>query len=198
MPVSTEKMPASTADVIKSHLEAAREGVNAVMQHFTDESIVITREATYRGLAEIRQFYTTFFNRLPKGFFDAFKMNRLESVGEIGYIHWQVEPCILSPPIHSWSETERSCFRRLLSTPDRNDNRAPAICQTFQFPPVHPALWTASLRIPGSRRGRNAVMRGLVVCSHCHARAMRCGRSRRSRDSPAPADGGSSHSSRRD
>lgn len=95
MPVSTERMPVSTAEVIRGHLEAAREGVDAVMQHFTEESVLITREATYRGLAEIRKFYTAFFNQIPKGFFDGFKLNRLETVGEIGYIHWQVDPWFL-------------------------------------------------------------------------------------------------------
>ena len=81
--------------LIQNHLQAARKGVDAVMQDFTDGSVLITPDATYRGLAEIRQFYATFLNGLPKGFFDAFKMNRQEVVGDVAYILWEAKPWLL-------------------------------------------------------------------------------------------------------
>ena len=79
-------MPIDTRAVIERHLHAARQGVDAIMEDFTDNSVLITPDATYRGLNEIRRFYTAFLDGLPKGFFDAFKMNREEVVGEVGYI----------------------------------------------------------------------------------------------------------------
>lgn len=88
-------MSTPTEDALQNHLQAAREGIDAVMKDFTDDSVLITREATYRGLAEIRQFYTAFFDRLPKDFFDAFKINRQEVVGEVAYILWEAKPWLL-------------------------------------------------------------------------------------------------------
>ena len=81
--------------LIRNHLQAAGKGVDAVMEDFTNDSVLITPDVTYRGLAEIRQFYTTFLNGLPKGLFDAFKMNRQEVVGDVAYILWEAKPWLL-------------------------------------------------------------------------------------------------------
>ena len=87
-------MQVSTEGVIQNHLRAAREGVDAVMEDYADESVLVTPQATYRGRNEIRQFFSGFFKELPAGFFDAFKMNRQEVVGEYGYILWQSSPWV--------------------------------------------------------------------------------------------------------
>jgi len=89
------KMSAETKAVLQNHLRAASQGVDAVMQDFTEDSILITPDATYRGLAEIRQFYVTFFKGLPEGFWDGFKLNRQEVVGEVAFILWEVKPWLL-------------------------------------------------------------------------------------------------------
>jgi hypothetical protein len=85
-------MQLSTAGVIQNHLRAAREGVDAVMQDYADESVLVTPDATYRGLAEIRQFFVGLLGGFPAGFFDSFKLNRHEVDGEIGYILWESKP----------------------------------------------------------------------------------------------------------
>jgi ketosteroid isomerase-like protein len=84
----------STEAVLQNHLRSARVGVDAVMQDFTDESVLITHDATYRGLAEIRQFFGALFNELPAGFFDTMKMLRQEIIGEVAYILWERRPII--------------------------------------------------------------------------------------------------------
>ena len=85
---------ASAEAVLQNHLRAARIGVEAVMQDYTDRSVLITRDATYRGLAEIRGFFTALFEQLPAGFFDALQMNHREIVGEVAYILWERKPQI--------------------------------------------------------------------------------------------------------
>ena len=77
-----------------NHLRAARDGVDAVMRDYADESVLVTPQATYRGSSAIRQFFDGFFKELPAGFFDAFKLNRQEVVGENGYILWQSHPWV--------------------------------------------------------------------------------------------------------
>jgi hypothetical protein len=87
-------MQVSTEGVIQNHLRAARVGVDAVMEDYADESVLVTPQATYRGHSEIRQFFNGFFKELPVGFFDAFKLSRQEVVGEHGYILWQSYPWV--------------------------------------------------------------------------------------------------------
>ncbi len=86
--------PTSTESVLQNHLRAATVGVEAVMQDYTDDSVLITHDATYRGLVEIRRFFTALFRELPAGFFDAMKMIRQEIAGEVAYILWERRPII--------------------------------------------------------------------------------------------------------
>lgn len=85
-------MSNTTEAVLRNHLEAAGKGVDAVMEDFTDESILITHATTYRGLAEIRRFFTTLLDGAPDGFFDAFRVVRQEVEGEVAYILWEAKP----------------------------------------------------------------------------------------------------------
>jgi hypothetical protein len=62
------------------------------MEDYTDHSILVTHDAVYRGLAEIRQFFTALLGGLPAGFFDAFRMNRQEVTGDMAYILWEAKP----------------------------------------------------------------------------------------------------------
>ena len=84
----------STEAVLQNHLRAAKVGVDAIMQDYTNHSVLVTHDSTYRGLVEIRRFFTTLFKELPEGFFDALKMNRQEIVGEVAYILWERKPII--------------------------------------------------------------------------------------------------------
>jgi hypothetical protein len=85
-------MQHATESVVNNHLQAARQSVDAVMKDFNEESVLITNDATYKGLDEIRQFYSQLLNGLPDGFFDAYNLNRMEVVGEVAYILWEAKP----------------------------------------------------------------------------------------------------------
>ena len=84
--------PMSTEAVLRNHLRAAKVGVDAVMEDYTELSVLITHEGTYRGLAEIRRFFTGLFEGLPAGFFEDLKLRREEIIGEVAYILWDREP----------------------------------------------------------------------------------------------------------
>ena len=86
--------PMSTQEVLQNHLRSARLGVDAVMEDYTNQSVLMTHQATYRGRAEIRGFFTALFESLPAGFFDTMKMRREEVDGEFAYIVWEREPII--------------------------------------------------------------------------------------------------------
>jgi len=84
----------STEAVLRNHLRAAKVGVDALLADYTEQSVMITQDATYRGIAEIRRFFTALFSELPAGFFAAIKLRRTEIVGEVAYILWDNEPLI--------------------------------------------------------------------------------------------------------
>jgi hypothetical protein len=92
--IGTRPSEASTEAVLQNHLQAARIGVDAIMRDYSDRSVLVTQDATYRGLADIRHFFTALFEQLPAGFFDAIRLTRQEIVGEVAYIVWAKEPLI--------------------------------------------------------------------------------------------------------
>ncbi len=85
-------MSTSTQDVIEHHIHAFYEGIDPLMDDFTDDSVVITHDATYRGLAEIRAFFTALIEGLPEGFNEAAKIKRQEIVGEVAFLIWEAKP----------------------------------------------------------------------------------------------------------
>jgi hypothetical protein len=81
-----------TETVLHSHLQAAGIGVDAVMADYGDASVIITHESTYRGLSEIREFFTELLEGASQGFIGALKMTRQEVIGEVAFIHWDAPP----------------------------------------------------------------------------------------------------------
>ena len=86
--------PGSTEAVIRNHLRAATIGVDAILEDYTEKSVLVTHDATYRGPDEIRRFFTALFKDLPAGFFETMKINREEFVGDHAYILWERKPII--------------------------------------------------------------------------------------------------------
>lgn len=89
---ATAVRPMSTEGVLRNHLRAATLGVEAIMQDYAEESVLITHDATYRGRAEIRRFFTGLLEQLPAGFFEAMTMIRQDVIGEVAYILWERRP----------------------------------------------------------------------------------------------------------
>ena len=85
-------MHQSTEAVLQNHLQAAAVGVDAVMHDYTDASVLVTQDATFRGLAEIRGFFTDLLEGPTRGFLTAIQLKRLEVVGDVAYIAWEAMP----------------------------------------------------------------------------------------------------------
>lgn len=85
-------MSSSTQTVLEHHLHAFYEGIDPLMDDFTDESVVITHETAYRGLAEIRGFFVALFEALPEGFAEAVRIKRQEIAGEVAFLLWEAKP----------------------------------------------------------------------------------------------------------
>ncbi len=87
-------MSTDTEIVLQNHLTAAPAGVDAIMRDYAEDSVLITPDAAYRGLAEIRGFFTDLLAGLPAGIFDKFTLHRREVVGEWAYILWDAKPWV--------------------------------------------------------------------------------------------------------
>lgn len=85
-------MSTQTEAVLLRHLQAATAGVDAVMADYTESSVVITPDGTYRGLAEIREYFTTLLEGAFRGFIKSFKMIRQDVAGDVAFIVWDAPP----------------------------------------------------------------------------------------------------------
>jgi ketosteroid isomerase-like protein len=83
-----------TREVFEHHLGAFAHGLDAVLSDYAEDSIVITPEATYRGIAEIRGFFRPFVEGVSQAFWDAFKVHARSVEGEVAYIAWSSEPAV--------------------------------------------------------------------------------------------------------
>ena len=87
-----EATQSATQSVLEHHLQALRKGVDAVMEDYSDDSVVITPDSTFYGLSEIEVFFTAFFQALPDGIWDSFVMRRQEVAGDVAFILWEANP----------------------------------------------------------------------------------------------------------
>ncbi len=89
-----------TEQVLSHHLEAFAAGdVDAVMEDYTQDSIVMVPDTTCRGLDEIRGMFEMLFKGpfLPDSY--EFEMDRVEIDGEIAYIVWHAGSEMLDVPL---------------------------------------------------------------------------------------------------
>ena len=79
----------STSKVLDHHWVAfGANDLEAVMADYTDESILITPEKTYKGLKEIRDNFVFAFTVFPKGK-STLKLRKSIVQQEVGYITWE-------------------------------------------------------------------------------------------------------------
>lgn len=84
-----EEVNMSSQEVLNHHLQAFSAGdVDAVMQDYTEQSVLIVPEATLTGLDAIRAAFNGFFSGLFKPGTYQFTMDRVEVIDDVAYIVW--------------------------------------------------------------------------------------------------------------
>ncbi|SFT37834.1 hypothetical protein SAMN04489724_0491 [Algoriphagus locisalis] len=81
----------TTQQVLDHHFKAFVENnLEEVMADYTEESILITPDRTYRGLAEIRENFVNAYAALPK---DSTSVTLIKSLAtkDVGYIIWEAD-----------------------------------------------------------------------------------------------------------
>jgi hypothetical protein len=80
-----------TKEVLDHHWEAfIQNDMEAVMADYTEESVLITPDKTYKGLDEIRTNFENAFKAFPQDQ-TAFQLNKSVVEGDVAYILWQAK-----------------------------------------------------------------------------------------------------------
>ena len=85
--VSTQQTEATLGHHLQSMVA---KDVDAVLSDYTEASVLYTPDRQFRGLSEIRDFFTNFVSLLTPEVLAQFKMARQDVEGEIAYIVWTV------------------------------------------------------------------------------------------------------------
>lgn len=94
-----EVSPETTKSVIEHHLQAFGKGdMKALLEDYTEESVVITPEAKLKGLAQIEELFTKLGSMFPaEG--TKFNLIRMDIENELGYIIWDAQTPIVNIPL---------------------------------------------------------------------------------------------------
>ncbi len=81
----------TTQSVLDHHMKSfLANDLDATLADYTEESVLITPDKTYKGLAEIRDNFVFAFSVLPKDSI-VFKMNKSVVVKDVAYIVWEAD-----------------------------------------------------------------------------------------------------------
>jgi hypothetical protein len=94
MASTTQRQDVSTKNVLNHHLSAFALGLDEVLRDYDENSVLVTPDKTYTGLAEIRGFFKAFIDGAAPEFWSAFKILNMTVTGEVAYIAWQAKPWV--------------------------------------------------------------------------------------------------------
>ena len=88
-PVGVDISESKTKEILDHHLTAFRANdLEAIMEDYNEESVLVTPDATFAGLDQIRESFVTAFKMFPKDS-STFTLNKSVVVKDVGYILWQ-------------------------------------------------------------------------------------------------------------
>ena len=80
-----------TKDIVINHMDSFyNNDIEALMSDYTEESIVITVEQTFKGLKEIRLFVSELITFFPKGK-TILVLDKISVEDDLGYIVWHAK-----------------------------------------------------------------------------------------------------------
>jgi ketosteroid isomerase-like protein len=89
--METATNTANTKLILLNHLRAVgRKDLGAVLADYDDSSIIYGPDDSVTGIAEIKVFFTEFFQNLPHDWKQNFRLLRQDVHDDIAYIVWNV------------------------------------------------------------------------------------------------------------
>lgn len=91
--------PDVTKSVVEHHLQAFGKGdMKALLEDYTEESIIITPEVKLKGLTQIEELFTKLGSMFPpEG--SEFNLVRMDVENDLGYIIWNAKTPIVNIPL---------------------------------------------------------------------------------------------------
>jgi ketosteroid isomerase-like protein len=79
-----------TENVVRNHLQAFLEhkGLDVILADYADDASFLSDSRTYRGKAEIREFFESFVAALPTQAVQQFSLRSLRCEGNVAHIIW--------------------------------------------------------------------------------------------------------------
>ena len=85
----------TVADVLMHHLTVLKAGqLDEVMLDYTSESVVMSPDQTFRGLAEIRAFFQSAIAGSAPEMLEVLAAVRQDIHGDVAYFTWKAEPFV--------------------------------------------------------------------------------------------------------
>lgn len=89
----------ASKNIVMHHLESFQHNdLEAVLSDYTNESVLITLDATYTGTEEIRNFFTGLMLHFPKQK-SSFELDKIVANGGLVYIVWHANTPSLDVPL---------------------------------------------------------------------------------------------------
>ena len=86
--VNDTESQSNTKKIVMHHMDSFyNNDVDALISDYTEESIIITLEQTFKGLKEIKLFITEFITYFPKGK-TILVLDKLSVENDLGYVVW--------------------------------------------------------------------------------------------------------------
>jgi len=83
-----------TQKIFEHHLGAFAQGIDALMEDYVDDSIILTPSGNHTGKTEIRAFFEKFLDEATPEFWAAFKIENQYVKDDIAYLVWSADPFI--------------------------------------------------------------------------------------------------------
>ena len=81
----------SSKEIIMNHLSSFIDNhLEGVMSDYTDDSVLITRDGTYKGLKNIEGFFINLMTHFPKER-STLELDKITTIGRLAYIIWHAK-----------------------------------------------------------------------------------------------------------
>ena len=84
----------SSQATVERHLQAFSVGVDEVMKDYTEDSVILTEDASFKGLVEIRGFFEGLVANTPAEAWDHFSVDHLSASGATAFLVWSAGPFV--------------------------------------------------------------------------------------------------------
>ena len=82
----------STESTLSHRLRAFGEGVDAIMDDYTDGSVLFTPDGPLTGPEPIRTFFDGLLRNSPPALLRAMTLSRRDVQGDVAYVLWKADP----------------------------------------------------------------------------------------------------------